>query len=187
LNSGRDEKKALLEALLFVEGEGIETSRLLQYTGFSEEELRELITELKNEYEVRQSGLQIAEAAGGYQMIAHPRFGLALAHIFGAKSGDKLSRTSLEVLAITAYKQPVTKSEIEEIRGVSSERVIKVLLEKDLIGFSGRRESPGRPLEYTTTKNFLKVFNLASLKDLPKLRELKELEFEVNRENEEPK
>ena len=178
LNS-RDEKKALLEALLFIEGEVIETSKLISAADSNEEEFIELITELKNDYEMRQGGLQITEAAGGWQMTAHPRFGLALAQVYGSKSGSKLSRTSLEVLAIIAYKQPITKGEVEEIRGVSSERVFKALLEKDLIEFSGRRESPGRPLEYKTTKNFLKAFSLGSIKDLPRLRELKELEFEV--------
>ena len=175
----RDEKKALLEALLFLESETLDPVRLMRYTGFTEEEFTGLIEELKNDYEIRQGGLQIVEAAGGYQMLAHPRFGLLLSQIYGGKNTNKLSRTSLEVLAIIAYKQPITKSEIEELRGISCERVLKTLLEKDLIGVGGRRSTPGQPLEYGTTKNFLKVFGLDSIKSLPKLRELKELEFET--------
>jgi segregation and condensation protein B len=175
----RDDKKALLEALLFLESDGLDSARLMTYTGFEQEELAELMAELKSEYEVRSSGLEIAEAAGLYQMRAHPRFSLALARAFGAKSTNKLSRTSMEVLAIVAYKQPITKAEIEEIRGVSSEYAIKTLLEKDLIGVASRRDSPGKPLQFSTTKNFLKVFGLTTIRDLPKLRELKELEFEI--------
>jgi len=176
----RDEKKALLEALLFLSADAAEPARLLRDTGFTREEFDELIAELKNEYEMRQGGLQITEVAGGYQMTAHPRFGLVLSQIFGTKNTDKLSRTSLEVLAIIAYKQPITRAEIEDIRGVSCERVLKALLEKDLIGVDGRRDSPGKPLEFATTKNFLKAFGLNSIKSLPKLRELKELEFEIS-------
>lgn len=179
----RDEKKALIEALLFIENEPADFGKLVKNTGLEKEELGSLLEELKTEYELRQSGLQIVEVADGYQMIAHPRFGLVLAQIYGIKNSNKLSQTALEVLAIVAYKQPVTKTEIEEIRGVSCERVIKLLLEKDLIAISGRRESPGKPLEFATTKNFLKVFGLKSIKDLPKLREIKEMEFEIRENN----
>lgn len=178
----KDEKKALLESLLFIENEPVEYSLLSKHTGLEQPELSELIEELKTEYEFRKSGLQIVEVAGGCQMIAHPRFGLILSQIYGVKNTNKLSQTALEVLAIIAYKQPITKTEIENIRGVSCERVLKQVLEKDLITIKGRRETPGKPLEFGTTKKFLKVFSLKSIDDLPKLREIKEMEFEL-REN----
>jgi len=180
----RDEKKALIEALLFIENEPVEYVKLIKHTGLEQAELSGLVEELKTEYELRQSGLQIVEVAGGCQMIAHPRFGLVLSQIYGVKNSNKLSQTALEVLAIVAYKQPITKTEIEAIRGVSCERVLKLLMEKDLVVISGRRETPGKPLEFATTKNFLKVFGLRSIDDLPKLREIKEMEFEIRESGE---
>lgn len=171
------EKKALLEAILFLENEPVEYAVLGKHLGMNRTQLADLVRELQNEYELRQSGLQIVEIAEGYQMRAHPRFSLLLSKIYNTKSKTKIPQSALEVLAVIAYKQPITKSEIEQVRGVSCERVIKQLLEKDLITISGRREGPGRPLEFGTTRNFLQVFGLSSIKDLPKLRELKELEF----------
>lgn len=173
----RDEQKAFLEALLFLEHESVSIKQLIKNSGFDEQLIHELIHELIDEYSVRQSGLLISEVAEGFQMTAHPRFSLLLSKLYGSKQKSRLSRTLLEVLAIIAYKQPVTKSEIEKIRGVSCDRAIKQLMEKELVSISGRRETPGKPLEFGTTKQFLKIFGLKSINALPKLREIKDMEF----------
>jgi len=177
-----EEKKALIEALLFIENEPVEYKVLSKHAGVSKEELTNIVHELSEEYEIRKSGLQIIEVAEGYQMMAHTRFSLVLSKIYGVKNKSRLSPSLLEVLAIIAYKQPCTKSEIEAIRGVACDRAAKQLLEKDLIKISGRRESPGKPLEFMTTRNFLKIFSLKSVKELPKLREIKEMEFVLKEE-----
>lgn len=175
--SKKEEKKALIEALLFIENEPLEYGKLCKLLNTGNEELSQLVNELKEEYEIRQSGLQINEIAGGFQMIAHPRFSIILSRFFGVKNSNKMSRTNLVTLSIVAYKQPVTKAEIEKIRGVDCGRVLQKLLEQDLIKVVGRRDSPGKPLEYGTTKKFLKIFGLKSIQELPRLREIKEMEF----------
>ncbi|MCK5266738.1 MAG: SMC-Scp complex subunit ScpB [Spirochaetes bacterium] len=172
-----EEKKALIEALLFIENEPVPYGVICKHADITKSEMAKYMKELQDDYEVRQSGLLINEVAEGYQMIAHPRFSLILSKIYGVKNKSKLSKVSLEVLAIIAYKQPVTRAEIESVRGVSTERTIKQLLEKDLITIAGRRETVGRPIELGTTKHFLKIFNLKSVKDLPQIREIKEMEF----------
>lgn len=178
--SKKEEKKALIEAILFVENEPLEYGRLASLLECGDDEIRLLVGELKEEYEIRQGGLQIHEVAGGYQMIAHPRFSLLLSRFFGVKPANKMSKTNLITLAIIAYKQPVSKTEIEKIRGVDCGRVLQKLLEQDLIRILGRREGPGKPLEYGTTKKFLKLFGLKSIQELPRLREIKEMEFGVD-------
>lgn len=175
--SKKEEKKALIEALLFVEHEPLEYAKLRKILNIKQEELTALIAELQEEYEIRQSGLQINEIAGGFQLIAHPRFSLILSKFYGVKNKNKMSKTNLVTLSIVAYKQPVSKGEIEQIRGVDCGRVLQKLLEQDLIQVLGRRDTPGKPLEYGTTKKFLKIFSLKSIQELPRLREIKEMEF----------
>lgn len=175
--SKKEEKKALIEALLFVEHEPLEYAKLRKILNIKQKKLKQLIAELQEEFEIRQSGLQINEIAGGFQMIAHPRFSLILSRFHGIKNKNRMSRTNLVTLSIIAYKQPVTKGEIEQIRGVHCGRVLQKLLEQDLIQVLGRRDTAGKPLEYGTTRKFLKVFSLKSIHGLPRLREIKEMEF----------
>jgi len=176
------EKKNILEAILFIENAPVDSKKLAKSTGLEIKELHIVAKELQEEYEVRSAGIAIVEVENGYQMIAHPRFALALSKLYAPKTQNKLSRTVMETLAIIAYRQPMTKSEVEKIRGVASDRVIKNLLEKDLIKIVGRREQPGKPLEYATTVKFLKAFSLKTVADLPRLREIKEMEFNIKDE-----
>ncbi len=173
------EKKNILEAILFIENAPIDAKKLSKYTGLEIKELHLVVKELQEEYEVRSAGISIVAIENGYQMMAHPRFALALSKFYAPKTQNRLSRTMMETLAIIAYRQPMTKSEVEKIRGVASDRVLKLLLEKDLIKIVGRREQPGKPLEYATTVKFLKAFSLKTVDDLPRLREIKEMEFNI--------
>ncbi|NPB09998.1 MAG: SMC-Scp complex subunit ScpB [Thermodesulfobacteria bacterium] len=168
-----EELERALEALFFAAGRVVTRRELAKI--FSEVEkssLEEALEALKKRYQGR--GVRLAEVAGGFRFETDPRFA---PYIRRLKQGSppKLSRAALETLAIIAYKQPVTKAEIEAIRGVDSAGAIKTLLEKGLIKISGRKDVPGRPLLYATTTKFLEVFGLKDLKDLPKLKELEDV------------
>ncbi len=133
--------------------------------------LRKIIEELSQEYESGGRGMRIVEVAGGFQMITANNYAVFLKKLFKDRSPEKLSKPSLESLAIIAYKQPLTRSEIESLRNVNVDGVMKSLLEKNLIRICGRKKIPGRPFVYGTTREFLEHFGLKSLEDLPKIEE----------------
>lgn len=166
------EKKSLLEALLFISGEPVILSSLKDVADIPETELKRLMDELTAEYREKDSGILIAEIAGGYQMITNPANAHLLKKFRASKAASKLSLAALETLAIIAYKQPLIKAEIEQLRSVNSDGVIKTLLDRKLIKIMGRKEVPGRPLLYGTTKDFLQYFGLRDLAELPTLKEL---------------
>jgi len=141
----------------------------------NEEKIKSIIDELNQEYEERGSAFRIIEIAEGYQFATLPEFAKWVGKLFKERSKKKLSQPALETLAIIAYKQPISKSEIEAIRGVNVDYIVKTLLEKKLITIVGRAETIGRPLLYGTTKEFLKYFGLKSLSDLPKPSEIEEI------------
>lgn len=141
----------------------------------TEEEIKKIIDELNQEYAERGSAFRIIEIAEGYQFATLPEFAKWVGRLFKEKSKKKLSQSALETLAIIAYKQPISKPEIESIRGVNVDYIIKTLLEKKLITIVGRAETLGRPLLYGTTKEFLKYFGLKSLSELPKPSEIEEI------------
>ena len=122
--------------------------------------------------------MEIAELGGGYTFVVKQRLWDMLKPRYGKRSEGKLSRAALETLSIIAYSQPVTRQEIESIRGVSADGMIKLLSSKNLIREVGKKQVPGRPVQYGTTKEFLKTFRLASIADLPKLDELDAEKFE---------
>lgn len=170
------ELKALLEALLFVSAEPVSLERLMVALGtISKSELREALRSLREDLDREGRGLQVVEVAGGYQMVTRPEHAPWVRRLAKAKSSPKLSRSALESLAIIAYKQPIVRSEIEQIRGVEVSTVLRTLLERKLIRIVGRKEVPGRPIMYGTTKLFLQQFGLSDLSQLPPLREIKEL------------
>lgn len=164
-------KKSLLEALLFISGDPLGVKEIQRITGFSSGEIGYLMTELMAEYRDRDGGLLIREVAEGYQMVTAPVYAPYLRKL-KETSPMRLSPASLETLAIIAYRQPITKAEIDELRGVSSDGVLKSLLERRLIRIVGKKEAPGRPLLYGTTKEFLLHFGLKDLSELPTIREL---------------
>jgi len=142
--------------------------------GMDKTEVREALDRLIAGYEERQSGITIQEVAGGFQFRTRPEMAIWVKKLKGTKPAS-LSPAALETLAIVAYRQPIVKSEIESIRGVDVGAPLKGLLDKKLIRIVGRKDVPGKPIIYGTTKKFLEVFNLKELTDLPTMRELKEI------------
>lgn len=170
------ELKAILEAMLFVSPEPLSLTRLVAVLGdVTKAEVERVLRSLGEELEQEGRGVRLAEIAGGYRLVTKQEYSPWIKRLDKAKSTAKLSRSALESLAIIAYKQPIVRSEIEEIRGVETSGVVRTLLERKLVRIVGRKEVPGRPIMYGTTKFFLEHFGLNDLSQLPPLREFKEL------------
>lgn len=168
--------KGILEALLFVTADPIPVTRFLALLGaVTKHEVEQALTSLSHDYEQEGRGLQLAEVAGGYRIMTKAEFAPWLKRLEKVKAPSKLSRSALESLAIIAYKQPIVRTEVEQIRGVETSGVIRTLLERKLVRIVGRKEEPGRPIMYGTTKFFLEHFGLRDLSQLPPLREFREL------------
>ncbi len=187
--------KALVEALIFAAQEPLSLAQLKAiYTGegkndearqIETETIRQVVADLNKEFEKASKSYRIVSVAGGYQFATLSEYAEWLGRLYREQGRRKLSQSGLETLAIIAYKQPITKSEVEKIRGVNCDYVLRTLLEKELIGVTGRAESVGRPLLYGTTKEFLKHFGLNDITDLPRPREIEEIlgesQFETER------
>lgn len=145
---------------------------------FSAGHIVELIDEINSELEASSRPYRIVNFAGGWQFATKPEYGSLVQQIVKSRTKRRLSQAALEVLAIVAYKQPITKPEIEALRGVNSNEVVNALIEKNLVESKGRSKAIGKPLQYGTTDDFLKTFGLASIDELPKLAELEELAFD---------
>ncbi len=168
----REEIKRVIEAVLFVHHEPLVIDRLRElFQDVDPRMIRELVYELKTEYETQNRSFIIKEIAGGFQMVSEPRYATWIKKIFKTGQTDRLTLPSLETLAIVAYKQPITRLEIEEIRGVNVENILKNLLELNLLRVAGRKPGLGRPILYGTTKKFLDYFGLNSLDELPRLED----------------
>lgn len=161
--------KAIIEAVLFLSEEPVKVKRIASGTGISTEEAEKLLRELQQELREQGRGLRIFEVAGGYQMGTAPELAPHLEEAVSEEESGKLSQAALETMAIIAYRQPLTRLEIEEIRGVRCEHILDNLIKRKLIQVSGRREGPGRPLIYKTTPGFLQYFGLKDLQELPPL------------------
>lgn len=159
--------KSILESVLFVNERPVSADDIAKYLDFEKKEVLSAFEELKGEYEQRESGLSIVSVSGGYQMCTAPQNSGWIKKIYKERFKRKLSPASLEVLAIIAYKQPVTKLEVEAIRGVDCGQVVKGLLNIGLIKIKGRKDVIGKPFLYGTTRKFLEYFGLNSLSDLP--------------------
>ncbi len=170
------ELKAILETLLFVSAEPMPIERLMVVLGeVSKHEVKQALQALREEMDRQGRGVQLVELAGGYQIVTRIEYASWIKRLAKIKAAPKLSRMALESLAIIAYKQPIVRSEIEQIRGVEVSTVLRTLLERKLIRMVGRKDVPGRPIMYGTTKLFLQQFGLSDLSQLPPLREFKEL------------
>jgi segregation and condensation protein B len=170
------ELKAILEAVLFVSPESVPVARLVSIVGtVSKDEVVQALRILTHDLVQDGRGIQLVQVAGGYRLVTKQEYGPWLKRMDKAKSAQKLSRSALESLAIIAYKQPLVRSEIEEIRGVETSGVLRTLCERKLVRIVGRKDVPGRPIMYGTTKFFLEHFGLQDLSQLPPLREFKEL------------
>ncbi len=159
--------RAILEALLFASGEPLTIAAVTKATGLAEHEIRSILAKLMTEYRDRNSGLIIVEIAEGYEILTDPELAAWIRKMKNISSTGKLSQPSLETLSIIAYKQPITKLEVDQLRGVNSDAAVKSLLDKRLIKIVGKKETPGRPYLYSTTKEFLQYFGLKNLGELP--------------------
>ena len=170
------ELKAILEAVLFVSPEPVPVARLMSIVGtVSKTEVVQALEVLTHDLDQEGRGIQLVQVAGGYRLVTKQEYGPWLKRMDKAKAAQKLSRSALESLAIIAYKQPLVRAEIEEIRGVETSGVLRTLCERKLVRIVGRKDVPGRPIMYGTTKFFLEHFGLQDLSQLPPLREFKEL------------
>ncbi len=170
-----DDLRYIIESLLFISKEPLTIERFRSVLGMENGlRIRNALKQLSEEYEARGGGFFLSEVAGGFQLRTRPEYKDQIKKLVQS-SPPRLSKASLETLAIIAYKQPIIRADIEMIRGVDSGAIIRMLLEKKLIRVLGRKEIPGRPMIYATTKHFLEVFDLKDLKDLPSPKEFGEL------------
>lgn len=164
-------KSAALEAMLFAAGEPVEIDKVASVLEIKTEKAVALADDLQKEYEKRNGGMRILKLGDTYQMCSAKEYITHIRALLELKKNTPLSQAALEVLAIVAYNQPVTKAFIEQVRGVDCSGVLRSLNEKELIEERGRLDLPGKPLLYGTTNNFLRCFTLSSLDDLPELPE----------------
>jgi segregation and condensation protein B len=169
------ERSAIIEALIFVSEEPLSTKTMAEVLREDREAVEAAVTELAEEFNGRNGGLQLREVAGGWQFATRPEYHEHVRAYLKSRPSAKLSIASLETLAVIAYKQPVTVPEILEIRGVQSPSSIKTLLDKKLIVAKGRKETVGRPMMYGTSKDFLMQFGLKDLGELPSMEDFQDL------------
>lgn len=171
------DKIQIIEALLFASDSPLSGKKIREIVpeAGTEKNIKKLIDQIDEKYEKQGSPFKIIELAGGYQIVTREEFATWITKLNKARSQTKLTRKGLETLAIIAYKQPITKLEVEKIRGVNSDGVIRTLNERNLITIKGREKAPGSPLLYGTTGYFLEYFGLNEISDLPKLKEIDEL------------
>ncbi|HSW01863.1 MAG TPA: SMC-Scp complex subunit ScpB [Sedimentisphaerales bacterium] len=165
--------ESVIEAVLFATDEALPESKLAGIVEATARQVRECIENLNARYEANHNAFRIEQIAGGYQMLTQPIYNSWLKKMVKVRSDNKLSPAAMETLAIIAYKQPIIRADIEAIRGVAVGEVIRSLMYKGLVKIAGRAEILGRPMLYGTTKKFLEVFGLNSVKDLPKAEDLK--------------
>ena len=171
----REELKSIVENVLLAADQPINAGELFKIflDGTDKDQLQSILDELKEEYSSR--NLQVTEVADGYQLCTRHEYNDYIRKFLKLDRSTRLSQPSLDTLSIIAYKQPLTRQEVDEIRGVDSSGVIKTLLEKKVIGPAGRKKVPGRPIMYRTTQKFLEYFGLKDLSDLPTLEDLREV------------
>ena len=167
--------KNIIESLLLVAEEPLKIDRIKDILALAgKKEIQNALTELSSEYENRKGGFFLREVAGGYQIRTRPEYREWIKRLIQPKP-LRLSKPALETLSIIAYKQPIIRSDIEHIRGVDCGGILRMLLERKLVRMLGRKAIPGRPHIYATTKQFLEVFDLKNLEDLPTPKEISEL------------
>lgn len=168
-----------IESLIFVADSPISLKEIkdcldkIFETNFKEEDLLDQIETLKEKYKLDNTAIEVAEISGGYQFLTKGAYHNTIGTFLKQSTKKKLSKVALETLAIIAYKQPITKPELESIRGVSCDYAVQKLLEKELVSIAGRSDKPGKPLMYATSEKFMNYFGLKSIDDLPKLKDFK--------------
>ena len=172
-DAARDELMCIIEALLFSSDRPVPASRLAEAAGAADaRQARAVARQLQQEYEQRRSAFAGEEIAGGFQLLTRPEYAPYVSRLNSRRQQDTLSKAALETLAIVAYRQPITRAALEDIRGVASGHMLRALVERRLLKVAGRAEELGRPLLYATTRQFLEAFGLKSLNDLPKRADL---------------
>jgi segregation and condensation protein B len=175
-----DKETALIEAVLYLEAEPLEEAKLCKISGLDKEVVARALVSLGERYAREDSGVELALIGGGIMISPKKEYWDNLKEQYGKKNDAKLSKAAMETLSIIAYSQPITRSEIEKIRGVQADNMIRLLLDKQLIRETGKKDVPGKPIQYGTTREFLKFFRLESIGDLPKLSESETDRFELN-------
>ncbi len=171
-----NEQLCELEGILFASGEPVHEDKLMQVLGVTQDVLHRMITVLSDEYDAGQRGMMLVQLDKRYQMVSRPRYAETIRRALETRRPPMLSAAALEVLSIIAYRQPVTRAYIEQLRGVDSSNTVLTLLDKGLVEDCGRLDVPGRPMLYRTTPAFLRTFSITSLDELPELPELEALE-----------
>lgn len=167
---GQDNLKGAIEAMLFSSDRPLTLEQFKKaLDNLETTQIRKVLESLSSDLEASGRGMRIVEVAGGFQMITASSFAPFLKKLYQQRRVEKLSKPALETLAMIAYKQPVTKTQVEALRGVNVDGVIKSLTDKGLVRIAGRRKAPGRPYVYSTTRTFLEYFGLKSLEELPKI------------------
>ncbi len=190
-----NESIAIIEAVMFAHGDPITPEKLAEASGIDVETTAKLIEQLQRRYNVQESGLQVIRLNDGFQITTRPEYSSYIKSALETRKQQPLSQAAMETLSIIAYNQPVTKSFVEQVRGIDSSSVVNTLVERDLLEEAGRLDLPGRPVAYRTTDTFLRCFGISSLKELPPLPnqegqldfdELAELELEKKAAEEAP-
>lgn len=175
-----EKETALIEAILFLENDPVDEAGLARISGLSREAVDAVLETLAEKYRREDSGIELSRIGGGIMIAPKREYWESLKDRYGKKNESKLSRAALETLSIIAYSQPITRGEIEAIRGVSADNMIRLLIDRELIREVGKKDVPGKPVQYGTTKEFLKFFRLESIADLPRLDESESERFELN-------
>jgi segregation and condensation protein B len=173
---------ALIEAILFLEGEPLDEAAISRISDLSRENVNKALENLASRYAAEESGLELSRIGGGFIISPKKAHWDNLRTRYGKKNENRLSRAAMETLSIIAYSQPITRAGVEELRGVQADSMIRLLLEKDLIREMGKKDVPGKPVLYGTTREFLKIFSLGSIAELPKLEESEADRFELEGE-----
>jgi segregation and condensation protein B len=177
-----DREAALLEAILYLESEALDEAALTRISGLSRESVEKALGLLAERYTQIGSGIELSRIGGGITLSPKREYWESLRERYGRRNENRLSRAAMETLSIIAYSQPVTRGEIEAIRGVQADNMIRLLAEKQFIREVGKKDVPGKPAQYGTTAEFLRFFRLNSIADLPKLDEREADRFELEGE-----
>ncbi len=172
-----ESEASLVEAILFLEADGVDLNGLQRISGLGREAVLSGLAALRERLAAPESGLELVEIADAFSLSVKSELAPALKHRYGRKNEARLSRAAMETLSIVAYSQPITRAEIENLRGVNADGMMRLLLSRGLVKEVGRKDAPGRPVQYGTTREFLKLFRLSSISDLPKLDEADEQRF----------
>jgi segregation and condensation protein B len=174
-----EKETALIEAILYLEAEPVEEAALVRISGLARDVVDAALENLAAKYAQEDSGLELSRIGGGITISPKKEYWENLRDRYGKRNESRLSRAAMETLSIIAYSQPITRAEIEQIRGVSADNMIHLLAEKELIKEVGKKDVPGKPIQFGTTREFLKLFRLDSIADLPKLDERETDRFEL--------